>query len=116
MVTLILLLLICLIFGVFAAQNTQLVTVTFFNFVWKDVPQYLLMVLPLILGLAIAWIISLFGSFSHMLTVRKKDNTINQTQKSATELSKRVNELELENADLKEQLRIQNEPQEATVK
>lgn len=109
MVTLILLLLICLVFGVFAAQNTQLVTVTFFNLVWKDVPQYLLMVLPLILGLAIAWIISLFGSFSHMLKLRKKDSTINETQKSAAELTKRVNELELENADLKEQLQKENQ-------
>ena len=104
MITLILLLLLCLAFGVFAAQNTQVVTVTFFNLSWKDVPQYLLMVLPLILGLSIAWVISLFGSFSHMLTVRKKDTTITQTQKSAEELSRRITELESENAELKEKL------------
>ena len=104
MVALIVLLLLGLVFGVFAVQNTQHVTVSFFNVSIKDVPVYLVMIIPLITGLTVAWIISLVGTFSHFLAMRGKNSTINESKKNVAMLNARITELENENEELKAQI------------
>ncbi len=55
----------------------------------------------LLIGLAISWIISLSDTLSAAFKIRGKESTIKDGNKTIHDLTKRVNELEIENAKLK---------------
>lgn len=90
-----------LIFGYFATQNTQQVTITLAHYVISDIPLYIVFVVTLLIGFALSWIISLSDSFSAALRMRGKESKIKDGMKNIHNLTKRVNDLEIENARLK---------------
>lgn len=104
MFTLILLVILGLIFGYFATQNVINVPITLATYTIKDVPLYIVLGITLLIGFGISWIINIIDSIAAMLKLRGKDSTIKNTKATVSSLEKRVNELELENANLKGQL------------
>ncbi len=104
MFTLILLVILGLVFGYFATQNTLHIPITIASYTLRDVPLYAVLGITLLVGFGISWIISLLDSISVALKLRGKESTIKNTKTTVNVLEKRVNELELENAKLKGQL------------
>lgn len=101
MLTLILLVILGLIFGYFASQNTQTITITLANYVITSIPLYIVIGATLLLGLSLSWLISLLDSFSMAMKFREKNSTIKDSKRTIQDLTKRVNQLEIENAGLK---------------
>ncbi len=104
MFTLILLVLLGLVFGYFATQNTLHIPITAAGYTIKDVPLYIVLGITLLIGFGISWIINILDSIAAAFKLRGKDSTIKNTKATVSALEKRVNELELENAKLKGQL------------
>lgn len=101
MFTLILLVLLGLVFGYFSTQNTQTITITLANNIITSIPLYIVIGVTLLLGFTLSWLISLLDSFSVAMKLRKKDSTIKDSTRNVFDLTKRVNQLEIENATLK---------------
>ena len=101
MFTFILLLILALAFGYFATQNTLSIPITLANYKLPNVPLYIVIGVTLLLGLSFSWLMSLLNSFSTAMKLRGKDNTIKGSEKTINDLTKQVNQLEIENARLK---------------
>ena len=101
MFTLILFVILSIIFGYFATQNTQNITIRLENYIIPNVPLYIVIGATLLIGFSFSWLISLLDSFSAAMKIRGKENTIKDAHKTMQELTKQVNQLEIENAKLK---------------
>lgn len=101
MFTLILLVILALSFGYFATQNTLSIPVTLANYTVSNIPLYVVIGSTLLIGLLSSWLISLLDSFSNALKLRGKDSAIKNSKRTIHDLTKRVNQLEIENAKLK---------------
>jgi len=99
-----LVLLVAVISGVaiayFGMQNISPVTVRFNEFVWNDVPLYLVIVGSLLVGLFMAGILYFAKAVSSSLTLYTKDRAIKKTRHTVADLEQRVRELEAEKARL----------------
>jgi uncharacterized integral membrane protein len=106
-------LLVAVIFGVaiayFGIQNISPVTIRFNEYVWNDVPLYLVIVGSLFVGLFIAWILYFARSVSSALTLYGKDRAMKKANHTVADLAQRVHELEAEKAQLKTTLRAPSE-------
>jgi uncharacterized integral membrane protein len=100
MFTLILFVILGIMFGYFATQNTQTITITLANYA-TSIPLYIAIGITLLLGLSFSWLISLLNSFSFAMKMRGKNSTIKDSKRTISDLTKHVNELEIENAKLK---------------
>lgn len=87
--------------GYFATQNTTPVTIRLNDYVWEDIPLYLVMLGSLLVGLFMAWILYFARSVSSRLTIYGKDHAVKKAQDTVVDLERRVQELEVENARLK---------------
>jgi uncharacterized integral membrane protein len=100
-----LVLLVAVIFGIaiayFGMQNISPVTIRINEFVWNDVPLYLVIVGSLFAGLFIAWILYFARSVSSTLTIFGKDRAMKKAKHTVAGLEQRVLELEAETARLK---------------
>jgi uncharacterized integral membrane protein len=103
--TLILLVILALLFGFFATQNTQTITIVLANANIPDLPLYIVIGATLLIGLAIAWIMSLSDTISSSLKIRGKESTIKDGRNTIHDLTKQINQLEIENAKLKGELK-----------
>lgn len=86
-------------FAFFATQNTQGVSLFLLNYSWKHIPLYFVIVGSLLLGLILAWILSIIQALSSFFSLHKKDEKIKEANKTISELTKRVHALELENGN-----------------
>lgn len=102
MFTLILLVILALGFSYFATFNTQLSIITFPGSLQYQVPLYILIGITLVLGLSLSWLISLLDSISTSLKLKGKEDTIKDAKSTIHDLTKRINQLEVENARLEE--------------
>lgn len=100
MFTLILLVILALGFSYFATENTQLSTITLAGYTLTPVPLYILTGVTLLLGLSLSWLISLLDSLSSALKLRGKEHVIKDAKTTIQELTKKINQLEIENAKL----------------
>lgn len=101
MFTFIFLLILALIFGYFATQNTQDISITVASYTLSSIPLYAVVGLTLLVGLSFSWLISIFDSLSNTLKLRGKEHKIKDANKDIQNLNKQVKELEIENARLK---------------
>jgi len=89
----------------FGMQNISPVTIRLNEeFVWNDVPLYLVIVGSLFVGLFMAWILYFARSVSSTLTIYGKDRAMKKAKHTVADLEQRVHELEAENARLKDTL------------
>lgn len=101
----ILLVVIALGFGYFATQNTLIIPIILFGYTIWEVPLYVGIGIAFLLGLFLFWLISLVDTVGFAMKLRGKENTIKDTKKNVQDLTRRVNELEIENARLKGELK-----------
>ena len=64
----------------FGMQNTSPVTIRLNEYVWNDVPLYLVIVGSLFVGLFIAWILYFARSVSSTLTIYGKDRAMKKAK------------------------------------
>ena len=95
------LLVLALIFGYFATQNTQNITITVASYTLSSIPLYAVVGITLLIGLSFSWLVSLFDSLSSAMKLRGKEHKIKDANKAIQDLNKQVKELEIENARLK---------------
>lgn len=99
-----LVLLIAVISGIaiayFGMQNISPVTIRLNEFVWNDVPLYLVIVGSLFVGLFIAGVLYFARSVSSTLTIYGKDRAMKKTKHTVADLEQRVHDLEAEKARL----------------
>jgi len=88
----------------FGMQNISPVTIRLNEYVWDDVPLYLVIVGSLFVGLFIAWILYFSRSVSSTLTIYGKDREMKKAKHTVADLEHRVHELEAEKAQLKSTL------------
>lgn len=95
------LLVLALIFGYFATQNTQNITITVASYTLSSIPLYAVVGITLLIGLSFFWLISLVDSLSSAIKLRGKEHKIKDANKTIQNLNKQIKELEIENARLK---------------
>lgn len=101
MLTLIITIIFGALFGLFAAQNNQTVTLYFGNYVLPDVPIYLLVLFSIGVSLSVAFVIHIMKDLSRSMTLKDLQTEISKLKKQTAELTKEVHQLELENTKLK---------------
>lgn len=85
-----------IISAVFATQNNNWSSINLFNYV-LSVPMYLIVLVSMLIGLVLAWILSLPSALSLM----GKDRHIHSSDRTVEDLRKKIHNLEVENAELK---------------
>jgi uncharacterized integral membrane protein len=85
----------------FGMQNITPVTIRFNEYVWNDVPLYLVIVGSLFVGLFIAGILYFARSVTSTLTIYGKDRAMKKAKHTVADLEQRVLDLEAETAHLK---------------
>ena len=100
MFTFILYVILALIFGYFATQNTEPISITLLGSTLSNIPLYAILGVTLVIGLAFSWLISLFDSMGAFMKLRGKESVIKNSKATIDELQKKINRLEIENAKL----------------
>ncbi len=105
-------LILLLIFGAgvayFAIPNTSLVTFTLASYTFVDVPLFYVMIGSMLVGVVLAYVIHLVYSISTSMTIYGKNKKIKHAENELTELTKKIHQLELENAELKAETNLPN--------
>ncbi len=84
----------------FGMQNISPVTIRLNEFVWNDVPLYLVIVGSFVVGLFMAGILYFARSVSSTLTIYGKDRAMKKTKHTVADLEQRVHDLEAEKVRL----------------
>ena len=109
MFSLILLIIFAIGFGYFATFNVISIPVVLGSFyTFPSVPLYAVIGIALLIGIVLAWLISLTSQLASAITLHKVKNEITDKKSTIHEMTKKVNELQIENANLKGELK--NEP------
>lgn len=101
MATLIFTVLVGLVIAYFATQNTGPITLNFLDYTTPGIPAYVAVVGALLVGLLLAWIISLIHDVATGMKIHGKESAIKDYAKENAELVKKIHQLELENTRLK---------------
>ncbi|MFA9288712.1 MAG: lipopolysaccharide assembly protein LapA domain-containing protein [Weeksellaceae bacterium] len=100
MFTFILYIVLAIIFGYFATQNTDPVSVTLMGATLSQIPLYLILGVTLLVGLAFSWFISLFDTLAATMKIQGKEHVIKDSKATINDLEKKIARLEVENARL----------------
>lgn len=96
-----------LIFGIgiafFATQNTRGVTVVLANSPVPGIPLYMVVLASLLLGVLVAWFISLFGSLGSFFERRETESHLVDSKKRIRDLETKIKDLEIENVRFREE-------------
>jgi uncharacterized integral membrane protein len=88
--------------GYFASQNTVPVTLRVGEYVFADIPLYLIIVGSLVIGVFLSWILYLAKIVSSGATSYGKDYVaMRRARRMAADLEQRVQKLEAENVRLR---------------
>lgn len=91
-------------FAILSTQNTIGVPVHLGGYYWTHIPLYLIAIASLLVGLLIAWLLSLINWAASTVHLHGKELRARKAETSADRLEARVHDLELENAKLRSQL------------
>lgn len=91
-------------FAIFAIQNTTPTEVNLIILKIPAIPLFLVVLVPLLLGLLASFLIHMFTEISASMTIDENKREIKGTKQENAELAKRVHKLELENTKLKAKL------------
>lgn len=88
-------------FSFFSLQNTDVVTLSFLNYDFPNLPINYVIIGSILFGVILAYIINFINSISTSFKIRGQNKQIEQERREVAELTKRVHQLELENVGLK---------------
>lgn len=91
------------LFAIFATQNTGSVDLNFGSYFIPNIPIYLLVLIPLLFGIMIAFLFHALRTLSYDLTENEQKREIKKLREEVTDLTKRDHKLELENVKLKKE-------------
>ena len=89
------------LFAVFATQNTGSTNLNFGGYTLTGVPNYLAILVPLLVGLLISSLVYIMRTLSSNMTIGEQKDEIEKLKKELTEVNKKAHQLELTNAKLK---------------
>ncbi|HCR35974.1 hypothetical protein A2130_00415 [Candidatus Woesebacteria bacterium GWC2_33_12] len=101
MLTLFLTVALGIVFAVFATQNTGHASIYFGDYSLQNVPVYIVVLIPLLIGLSSSFVVHLIKSMANKLSMSKSKNEIKNLKEELTEITKEAHKLELENTKLK---------------
>jgi uncharacterized integral membrane protein len=90
-----------IVLAIFATQNTGAVNLSLGEYYLPNVPIYLIVLVPLAGGFAIAWIVYLAKTLAQSLVIGEQTKEISGLKAELVAARKRAHELELENIKLK---------------
>lgn len=82
-------------------QNTTLISLSLLNYSVKNIPLYYVIIGSMLIGIVSSYLINAVDSISHIFILRGKNNQIRSEAREMTEMTKRIHQLQLENAVLK---------------
>ncbi len=82
-------------------QNTGEITLTFLTFTFTNLPVPFVILGSVLVGVLLAYVISLLNSISTLMVIRTQDKKIRQEKNEVAQLTKRVHQLEIENVSLR---------------
>ena len=89
------------LFAVFATQNTGPVFLNFAGYTLSNVPLYLAILVPLLVGLILAMLFHVFKDLSQSLTINEQKDENKNLKKDLAETTKSSHKFEVENAKIK---------------
>ncbi|MEI6532416.1 MAG: LapA family protein [Candidatus Roizmanbacteria bacterium] len=84
----------------FASQNTSTVPIYFWNYSVDRMPVFGIMLISFLIGLLLNWILSSFKFFQYHNHLKNKSSKLAEAEKNISHLTKRIHQLEVENAEL----------------
>lgn len=88
-------------FAVFATQNTGTIDLNFGKYFLPGIPIYLVVLVPLLFGLLVAFILHLLKILSHDLTIDEQKHELKTLKEELAEVTKKAHKLELENVKIR---------------
>lgn len=101
MLVLVLTVVIGTLFAIFATQNTESIPLDFGRYSVPNIPLYLVVLTPLLIGLAVAFFIHTAKELSQSLTNSELKEKNKKLEEELAEITKRAHKLELENTRLR---------------
>src|SRR3989304_1793546 len=90
-------------FAVFATQNTGAVDLNFGKYFIPGIPIYLLVLIPLLFGIMIAFLFHALRTLSYDLNESEQKKEIRRLKEELAEMTKKAHKLELENVRFKKE-------------
>jgi len=103
MLTLLVTVVLGILFAIFATQNTGFVTLNFGGYVIQDIPIYLVVLIPLLVGTLLSFFLHLAKDLSQSMTINEEKGRIANLKTQLAEVTKTVHKLEIENTKLKKE-------------
>ena len=91
------------VFALFATQNTTSVSLTFLGYAIPNIPVYLAVLFPFLIGLLVSFLFHMAKDLSSSLTINEEKGRIKNLKKELAEVTKQAHQFEIENAKLKTQ-------------
>ncbi len=91
------------IFAIFATQNTEGVAVNFGNYTLSNIPIYLVILVPLLIGLLLAYFIYVIRDLSQNLTIDEQKEKMQRLKKELAEVAKAAHKFQVENIKIKKE-------------
>jgi len=82
-------------------QNTTEVSLTLLQYSLDNVPLYYVIIGSMLIGILLSYLISLVSSISNAFIIRSKNSSIKSKKVEMLEMTKKIHQLQLENAVLK---------------
>jgi len=89
------------LFAIFGTQNTIPVTLHFAGRTLPNIPLYLAVLVPLLIGLILALLFHIFRDLSQSLTINEQKDEIKRLKKEIAEVTKDAHKFQLENTKIK---------------
>ncbi len=90
-----------IIFAIFATQNTATTTIYLGGYTFQEIPIYLIVLVPLLVGLFISYLFHMLRVLSDSLTISEHKDELKDLKKELAEVTRDAHKLELENTKLK---------------
>ena len=101
MLILVIIVLLGFAFAIFATQNTSVITLYFGKFVLGNIPLYLSILIPFLLGVILTTFLHIARDLSQRLTISEQKEKLKNNTAEIADLTKKAHKLELENVKLK---------------
>ncbi len=91
------------VFAIFSTQNTNQIDLYVGKFTVHSVPVYLAILIPLLIGMTLAYFIYIARNLSQSLTIREQKEKLSKLSNELAETTKEAHKLQLDNVRLKKE-------------
>lgn len=109
MLTLLITVVLGVFFAIFATQNTETIVINLGSYTISNVPTYLAALVPLLVGLLLAYFIYLIRDLSQNLTIGEQRERIRKLKEEIVQTRKDAHKFQVENVKLKKDHGVPND-------